>query len=75
MTLPTHPGAELDLKGLRAANHTQPMAIDLENDNAIVRVKPPTSTGSGETTGRDVLLLLTTNEVHAHAITCTADAY
>ena len=51
---------ELNLKGLHVANHTQPMAIDIENVCVVV-LKPSTSTG--------------THEVGAHPAPCTPDAY
>jgi len=47
------------------------MMIDIENDSAI-ELKPSTSTGPGETTGKGHA---TTHEVHGHAATCIADAY
>ena len=63
---------ELNLKGLHVANHTQPMAVDIENVCVVV-LKPSTSTGTGETTGKGHAT--GTHEVGAHPAPCTPDAY
>ena len=63
---------ELDLKGLHAANNSQPMAIDLENVTAVV-VEPSIFTDPGEITGKG--RVPATHEVRAHAVTCIADTY
>ena len=66
------PIRELDLMSLHPVNHTQPMAADLENDRAVV-LKHPSSTGTGETTGKG--RAASTHEVCEHTATCIADAY
>ena len=63
---------QLDLKGIYAANDTQPMVIDLENDSSVVH-KPFATTGPRETTWKG--RAATTHEVRAHATTCISDTY
>ena len=48
------------------------MVIDIDNVSAVI-LKPSTSTGSGETTGKGHAA--GSHKVHAHPATCTANAY
>jgi len=68
MTLPAHPQAGSEGS---TCGKPQSMEIDIENNSAII-LKPSTSTGLGETTGKG---RVTTHEVRGHAATCIADAY
>ena len=63
---------ELDLKGVHRANHTQPMGIDLENVRTVV-LELSTSTGPGETTGKE--RAAATHEVRVHPVTYIGGAY